>query len=145
MYKILIIIFAILTSNIALAQNNANLIVKTTKGEIFDLQKNKNKDVVIIFFVSWCKHCHHKMIELENLYNQKQLEVLAINIDELDDEKDFLKFSEKFSFKKAKFSEIIASDFAKPNSLPMVYYINKQGEISENKDEKKMSIKKLLH
>ncbi len=130
-----LVIFFVLFCNLskALAQEkNPVLIVKTQDSQLFDLQKNRGKKVVIVIFVSWCKFCYQEMSELQTTYekNDKNLEIIAINFDEMDDEKDFLNFAKKFSFKIAKFSDIVENNFIeKPEALPILYFANEEGKI----------------
>ncbi len=134
MLKFLVIFFVLFCNfSKALAQEkNPALIVKTQDSQLFDLQKNRGKKVVIVIFVSWCKFCYQEMSELQKTYekNDKNLEIIAINFDEMDDEKDFLNFAKKFSFKIAKFSDIVENNFiAKPDALPILYFVNEEGKM----------------
>jgi thiol-disulfide isomerase/thioredoxin len=123
--KIIFIIFSFfLTINQSLAQEINNLIVKDTKGKVFDLSEYKNKVVVVLYWASWCGPCKIEIVELDKIYKKYQrqgLEIIALNLDgEADDARD-LKYPIAFSI------DAKVNDFRKPATLPTVYIVDKQG------------------
>jgi len=65
--------------------------------EILDLQKNRNKVLLIDFWATWCPPCKKSMPFLNKLRNEffdKGFEVIAINVDETTE--DARKFLQKY-------------------------------------------------
>ncbi len=104
---------------------------KYTKSNIsynnFALSKVHKKATIIIFWASWCSGCPDKLIFLENLYQKYQsqgLEIVAINIDNGKNIKNFIKLSNKISFFNVLIKNITESDLPMPTSLPEIYLID---------------------
>ena len=111
-----------------------SLTVKTIDGEIFDLSKTRGKPVIVVFWVSWCNICHQEMLVLNSIHQKnKNVEILALNFDENDEEDDFLKMLKalKPSYKIAKFSDAKNNSLPRPAALPMTYILDKNGVIQK--------------
>jgi len=141
--KIIFLLFLSAASANANQANRALLVIKTRDNQIFDLNKIRGKITIISFFTSWCKPCLSELAELEEIYlTQKNIEIIAINLDHIDEEKN-LKFTKKFSYKFAKLSDASVNNLPEPESIPTVYFIGCDGVIT-NVDEGDFSIKKTL-
>ncbi|NOX19183.1 MAG: redoxin domain-containing protein [Chlorobi bacterium] len=72
------------------------IMIADTGGNKIDLRAIKTDKVLVLFYASWCPHCQNIMPELVKLYNEqkeKQIEVLAISLDEKKD--DWISFIRK--------------------------------------------------
>jgi thiol-disulfide isomerase/thioredoxin len=123
--KIIFIIFAFfLNINQSWSQDKNNLVVKDTKGKVFDLSEHKNKVVVVLYWASWCGPCKVEIVELDKIYKKYQsqgLEIIGLNLDgEADDARD-MKYPIAFS------ADAKVNDFRKPATLPTVYIVDKEG------------------
>ena len=79
--------------NFKIGSEVPNIILPDTAGNTVDLSKIKSQKLLIIFYASWCPHCQKTIAELIKLYkNQKQknIEVLAVSLDE--NRKDWTNF-----------------------------------------------------
>lgn len=136
LYKLIIIslIFTItITSNVSFASKTPYLVVKILEGNQFDLNNYKDKVVIVAFWTSWCSICRVEMVKLEKLYqkySREKLEIIAINIDDMEEsDQDIYRAVKKFSYKIAKFSKAEKISFQKPNSVPTIYIINQNTTI----------------
>ncbi len=122
------LILALIFFNFSAFARENIFVVKKENGEIVDLSRNAGKKTVIIIFASWCKFCHQEMTRLKQLQEKndaQNLEIIAVDFDEIDDEKDYLLFKQKFPFVFVKFSDILQNNvIAKPSSIPASYYFN---------------------
>ncbi len=116
--------------------------VTTLDGQEFDLEKLHGKIVIISFWASWCTNCLSKLNELENLYQKyhdKNLEIIAVNFDKLENDKSIAsKITKNFNYKIAKLSEA-QTNLGEPSTLPFNYVIDKNGDIIEEQSLTKIS------
>ena len=79
--------------NFKIGSKVPNIILPDSAGNTVDLSKIESEKILIIFYASWCPHCKSTITELIKLYNnqkQKNVEVLAISLDE--NRNDWTKF-----------------------------------------------------
>lgn len=94
----------------------------------FTLSKIHKKLTIVIFWASWCSNCPDKLLFLENLYQKYQprgLEIIAINIDNGKNIKNFIKFSSEINFFNILIKNITRLELPAPTSLPDIYLIDK--------------------
>lgn len=129
MKKLLLIFFFSLTF-IANA-SSANLKIKQFNGEIFDLENQKGKAVLVVFWASWCGNCKKQLPILDEVYQKnkkRNFEVIAISTDFPKQRQKAINFAKEFSFKTASANDVINASFSKPDAVPTYYLINKKGE-----------------
>lgn len=98
----------------------------------FTLSKIHKKLTIVIFWASWCGNCPDKLLFLENLYQKYQsqgLEIIAINIDNGKNIKNFIKFSSEINFFNILIKNIKKLEIPAPTSLPDIYLIDKNFNI----------------
>ena len=98
----------------------------------FTFSKIHKKLTIVIFWASWCGNCPDKLLFLENLYQKYQsrgLEIIAINIDNGKNIKNFIKFSSEINFFNILIKNITRLELPAPTSLPDIYLIDKNFNI----------------
>ncbi len=125
------ILFFTLFLSLKQAFANPVLLVKTTSQQnfsndkhVFDLQKQKGKVVLVMFWADWCVVCRAEIIELDNLYKKyhsQGLEIIGLNVDGV------TKNAQNLSYPIAISANALENNFDNPQTLPMIYVINKDG------------------
>lgn len=137
MRKILSVIFIMLFSLNAYGEvkvgDEPKLSGKLTNGRNFDIKHMNKKLVIINYWASWCSVCRHEIPLLNNIYNKYKnngLEIIGISINDLKYKKGISNFAQKnISFPVAMFAELSSDDFGEPESIPLNYIIDKNGQI----------------
>lgn len=76
-----------LIKKLAIGQPAPNFVTKDINGKEIDLSKIDAEKTVIVFWASWCSHCDAIMPIINSKYsNNKDMEVIAISIDESKDD-----------------------------------------------------------
>ena len=156
LFKILTI-FLLLNSD-CFAINHASKteeikVSKTTKNKLqitllnsknFDLEQQKNKITIIVFFAKWCGICKKEMKVLDKIYQENKLKGLEVVGISIDDKKNFYddvkKIADKLSFGNGFYSDAKKISFEIPKSIPTTYFLDKnqqifkviQGELDED-------------
>ena len=102
--------------------------IKNVNYNNFTFSKIHKKLTIVIFWASWCSNCPDKLLFLENLYQKYQsrdLEIIAININNGKNIKNFIKFSNEISFFNILIKNITRLELPAPTSLPDIYLIDK--------------------
>ncbi len=118
------ILFLTLFLSLKQAFANPVLLVKTTNQQNFNLQKQKGKVVLVVFWADWCSVCRSEIIELDNLYKKyhsQGLEIIGLNVDGV------TKNAQNLSYPIAIFDNADENNFDNPKTLPMIYVVNKDG------------------
>ncbi len=80
------------SKNFKIGKTIPNIILADIDGNKIDLSEIKSEKVLVLFYASWCPHCKKTITELIKLYNKqktKNIEILAISLD--DKKADWLK------------------------------------------------------
>jgi thiol-disulfide isomerase/thioredoxin len=110
----------------------SSLIFEDFSGKKINLKEYDGKLVIINFWATWCAPCKKEMPSLDNLYNNesfKNLEILAVNMEQPNQEKTKNFFSE-LSIKNLKIFFDSNLNFVKEFKLrgvPTTILINKNG------------------
>jgi cytochrome c biogenesis protein CcmG, thiol:disulfide interchange protein DsbE len=108
------------------------LTAATMDGKNFDLSTLKGKVVIIHFWATWCAPCREEMPALEAVWRQyhgQGLEVLAVNANRPREKSDVAQVMHYFTFPGATLNALTKNDFGTPNSIPITYVINKEGNV----------------
>ncbi len=129
MKKFILFFTLFLSPNQAFA--NPVLLIKTISQQnfandknVFNLQKQKGKVALVVFWANWCVVCRAEIIELDNLYKKyhsQGLEIIGLNVDGV------IKNAQNLSYPIAIFDNALENNFDNPKTLPMIYVINKDG------------------
>jgi thiol-disulfide isomerase/thioredoxin len=108
--------------------------VWTTTGQNVTFANYKGHVLIIDFFATWCKPCRVSiphLVELNNKYGKKGLQVLGMSLDEGGEKavKAFI-VDKKINYPVAMANEEIFNDFGL-RSLPTLFVFNKKGVIVE--------------
>jgi peroxiredoxin len=107
--------------------------LKTLTGETVKLSSLKGKKVMLNFWATWCPPCKAEMPEMEKFYMQKDkdLEILAVNIDPQLDVKGFVK-KNGITFPILLDADDKVNEIYQILSIPTTYFIDSKG-IIQNK------------
>jgi len=99
-------------------------------GKIFDLEAQKDKVTLVLFWANWCSICKRDMPALEEIYQKykaRGFEIIAISTDPKRQREKVVTIANKFSYPAAIASDIIKASFSPPNRVPTYYLIGKDG------------------
>jgi peroxiredoxin len=109
--------------------------VTDISGKKYKLSKLKGKDVLLVFWATWCGPCNREvphLIELEKLYDKDKdndLVILAISNEDARRLQDFAA-AKKINYPVVSFKgRPLPEPFGKVRSIPTAFYISKQGKI----------------
>lgn len=107
--------------------------LKTLTGETIRLSSFKGKKVMLNFWATWCPPCKAEMPEMEKFYKQgnKDLVILAVNIDPQNDVKGFAK-KDDITFPILLDTDNQVNSMYQILSIPTTYFIDRNG-IIQNK------------
>lgn len=145
---LLIFFFSILTITNG---NSADLKIKQFDGKIFDLENQKGKVVLVVFWASWCGNCKKQLPILDAVYQKnknRNFEVIGISTDFPKQKQKAFNFAKQLSFRNASALDIISASFSKPSPVPTYYLINQKGEfvkeIFESEELNAKDLQKIL-
>lgn len=99
-------------------------------GKVFDLEQQKDKVTLILFWAHWCHNCKKDMPALEEIYQKykdRGLSIIAISTDAKKHRDKVEAAAAKFSYPSAIASDIIKASFSPPSKIPVYYLISKDG------------------
>ena len=135
--KGVIFIFLCLFSFAAKAQepvlkpNLPYLKIVQLNGKVFDLEEQKDKVTLVLFWAYWCSVCKRDMPALEEIYQKykaRGFEIIAVSTDPKRQREKVVAIATKFSYPTAIASDIIKASFSPPNQVPTYYLIGKDGK-----------------
>ena len=116
MKKFILFFTLFLSPNQAFA--NPVLLIKTISQQnfandknVFNLQKQKGKVALVVFWANWCLVCRAEIIELDNLYKKyhsQGLEIIGLNVDGV------IKNAQNLSYPIAIFDNALENNFDNP-------------------------------
>lgn len=109
--------------------------LENLNGEIVNLQNYRGKGVILNFWATYCKPCEKEMPYLEEAYkkyNDKGIEIIAVNVGEPEIIADFFVNKNNLSFPVLLDRDTNIADKYKVLTLPNTFIISENGEIVEN-------------
>lgn len=64
--------------------------LKNLEGKEVHLEDYRGKKVMLNFWATWCPPCKEEMPGMEKLYNEHEIEILAVNLDPQNDVRGFI-------------------------------------------------------
>lgn len=150
MKRIISFAFLLIMTSIAEARNELPpfTLKQLESGELVSSEALKGKVLYVDFWASWCKPCRKTfpfMNELTKNYDESEFQVIAVNLDENEEEaKNFLKkYPAEFNVYRDPTNELAKS--MNVPGLPVAYIVDKQGQVrathigfKEKKTQKKI-------
>ncbi|WP_028784519.1 peroxiredoxin family protein [Thalassobacillus devorans] len=106
--------------------------LKTMEGETVKLSDYRGKKVMLNFWATWCPPCRAEMPDMQKFYENKDIEILAINLTQTESSRDDVgKFVEEFGLT---FPILMDENAAVANQyqikpIPTSYFIDSEGYI----------------
>ena len=120
------IIYTLLFSSVALfALESGENISKEVQEQ---LKLEENKVYVIDFFASWCKSCKKELPLVLNLYNDKVVEVIGVNVDKKKEDGEKFVKDLNLSFHVVYDTDKKLVETFDPLGFPAIYYV-KDGKV----------------
>jgi len=121
------------SSGLQIGSKAPDFSLKTLSGETVKLSELKGKRIMLNFWATWCPPCKKEMPEIENFFNegQKDVVILAVNIDPQLDVKGFVK-KNGITFPVLLDQDDQVNGMYKIISIPTTYFIDSNG-IIQNK------------
>ena len=104
------------------------LVIKELNGNVFDLEKQRGKVVILSFWASWCEACRLEIPELNQFYNNvdpNDLVIMALSLDR--NSHKFKEIAQQINYNSAMLSDVINNQFETPSAIPSLYIIDKKG------------------
>ncbi len=106
--------------------------LQTLSGDEVKLSDFQGKRVMINFWATWCPPCRAEMPDMEKFYQDKDIEVLAVNLTESENSlKDVEEFSNEFglTFPILLDTELVAATLYAIKPIPATYMVDSNGII----------------
>ncbi len=100
-------------------------------GKVFDLEAQKDKITLVLFWANWCGICKRDMPALEEIYQKykgRGFEIIAVSTDPKRQREKVEAIATKFSYSTAIAGDIIKASFSPPSRVPTYYLIGKDGK-----------------
>ncbi|AQQ10378.1 Thiol-disulfide oxidoreductase ResA [Sedimentisphaera cyanobacteriorum] len=105
--------------------------VENLQGEKVELAEMKDKDVMVVFWATWCPPCREEIPELKKLrnkYSSDELEIIAISFENQNKVKEFAE-EKGINYTVAASSQSeLPSPFKDIRAYPTIMFIDKQGK-----------------
>ncbi|RNF39872.1 peroxiredoxin family protein [Planococcus salinus] len=120
-------------TGLAIGQTAPDFELTTAQGETMRLSDYRGQKVFINFWATWCPPCRAEMPDMQKLYEQTDIEILAVNL--TDTESSASKAAEfveelGLTFPIPMDEESTVSDLYQVRAYPTSYMIDTQGRIS---------------
>lgn len=122
--------FAAKAQEPVLRPNLPYLKIVQLNGKVFDLEEQKDKVTLVLFWAHWCSVCKRDMPALEEIYQKykaRGFEIIAVSTDPKRQREKVEAIANKFSYPTAIANDIIKASFSSTNQVPTYYLISKDG------------------
>ena len=109
----------------------ADFVVEDIEGKTHKLSDYRGRDVVLVFWATWCPACNLEiphLIELRKMLTDDKLGILAISNEEPDHLKNFAE-SKNINYTVATLGSPLPEPFASVTSIPTTFFIDPEGKI----------------
>ncbi|GAB4073812.1 redoxin domain-containing protein [Barrientosiimonas marina] len=106
--------------------------LKTLKGDAVRLSDYQGERVIVNFWASWCAPCRDEIPDLQKLYDNKDVEILAVNLTRSEESQEKVRdFVDNYemSFPKPMDKDGDVAEKYKVRAYPTSYMINSDGRI----------------
>lgn len=101
-------------------------------GKVHKLSDSRGRNVVVVFWATWCPACKLEiphLIELRKMFPEDKLAILAISNENPEDLKKFAD-SQGINYTVATLSNPLPEPFASVRSIPTSFFIDPEGKIN---------------
>ncbi len=111
-----------------------NFRLKTATGGNIELTAYRGERVMLNFWATWCPPCRTEMPDMERLYNEKDVQVIAVNLTQseakIEDVTDFIT-ENKLTFPILLDEQLEVATTYGVRPIPITYMIDSQGVIQD--------------
>lgn len=107
--------------------------LETLEGETVRLSDYRGENVIVNFWATWCPPCRAEIPDLKKLYNNKDVEILAVNLSETEENEGKINdFAEEFEmdFPVLKDANSDVANNYQVQAYPTSYMIDSDGHIN---------------
>lgn len=122
------------------------LVVRDMKGQLLDVQKFRDRVVIINMWASWCGACRAEIRTLNAFYqahHAEGFEIIGLSMDRRRDKDKARKMAGEMSYPAAFADEAIENGFDEVKALPVTYVIDPKGKVRAILDEGMKSVEEL--
>ena len=108
---------------------------KLISNQKFNLEAAKGQVVILHFWATWCPTCLEEMPALSDFYNKHKdqgLKVVAISMNDANEDQEVVKYLEKFRFDSAFNRNCAFKGYGRIWHLPLTFVIDKKGILRRN-------------
>ncbi|MBN1123424.1 MAG: TlpA family protein disulfide reductase [Sedimentisphaerales bacterium] len=103
----------------------------TVTGETAKLSDHKGKNVILVFWATWCPPCRAEiphLVQLRKEFSNKDLEIIAISNESSQTVKSFVE-KEGINYTVVAGNVLLPSPFNKVQSIPTAFFLDSEGKI----------------
>jgi len=129
---IIFLIFTLQHQALATTYSGVDLKVVDIDGKIFNINDQKNKAVLVLFWAQWCNYCRKEMVYLDEVYQEYKdlgLEIIALSIDNKQNQEKMVAFARKFSYRSAFFEDAKTSFSNTKSVVPLIQIVDRQRSV----------------
>ena len=108
-----------------------DLAVKDLEGNLLKLSDYKGKNVVVVFWATWCPACNMEiphLIKLRKEYDADKLQILAVSNEPVETLKPFVD-AKNINYTVATFSGPLPAPFDSVRGIPTSFFIDPEGNL----------------
>ncbi|MFC1781543.1 redoxin domain-containing protein [Planctomycetota bacterium] len=117
-----------------IGKNAPDFTVTDIKGTKHSLSDYKGKNVLVVFWATWCPACNLEiphLIELRNMFEKDELAIITISNEDTEDLKEFVAEKQMNYTVTVPGEAALLNPFAQVTAIPTTFFIDTQGVIND--------------